>query len=122
MRFQKLQREDRTVFFPETHAMEALFRCRKRVWPKTHYTMGGILIDTRARVLDLCRQPIDGLYGAGEITGGIHERKPGEDPPLGIILCAGKNREQIELLELGRSGIHVAVYLTVLPPKDVQNE
>jgi flavocytochrome c len=43
-----------------------------RVWPKTHYTMGGVLIDTRARVLDLCRQPIDGLYGAGEITGGIH--------------------------------------------------
>jgi len=48
-----------------------------------------------------------------------HERKPGEDSPLGIILCAGKNTEQIELLELGRSGIHVAEYLTVLPPKDV---
>ena len=48
-----------------------------------------------------------------------YERKPGEDPPLGIILCAGKNAEQIELLELGRSGIHVAEYLTVLPPKDV---
>jgi len=48
-----------------------------------------------------------------------HERKPGEDSPLGIILCAGKNAEQIELLELGRSGIHVAEYLTVLPPKDV---
>ncbi|MDP2643913.1 MAG: PDDEXK nuclease domain-containing protein [Desulfobacterales bacterium] len=48
-----------------------------------------------------------------------HERKQGEDSPLGIILCAGKNSEQIELLELGRSGIHVAEYLTVLPPKDV---
>jgi predicted nuclease of restriction endonuclease-like (RecB) superfamily len=48
-----------------------------------------------------------------------HERKQNEDPPLGIILCAGKNTEQIELLELGRSGIHVAEYLTVLPPKDV---
>ncbi|NLI08839.1 MAG: DUF1016 domain-containing protein [Thermotogaceae bacterium] len=48
-----------------------------------------------------------------------YERKPGEDTPLGIILCAGKNVEQIELLELGRSGIHVAEYLTVLPPKDV---
>ncbi|OIP43945.1 MAG: cytoplasmic protein, partial [Desulfobacteraceae bacterium CG2_30_51_40] len=48
-----------------------------------------------------------------------HERKPGEDSPLGIILCAGKNAEQIELLELGRSGIHIAEYLTVLPPKDV---
>ena len=48
-----------------------------------------------------------------------HERKPDEDTPLGIILCAGKNSEQIELLELGRSGIHVAEYLTSLPPKDV---
>jgi len=48
-----------------------------------------------------------------------HERKPGEDSPLGIILCAGKNSEQIELLELGRSSIHGAEYLTVLPPKDV---
>lgn len=48
-----------------------------------------------------------------------YERKAGEDTPLGIILCAGKNSEQIELLELGRSGIHIAEYLTVLPPKDV---
>jgi len=48
-----------------------------------------------------------------------HERKPGEEQPLGIILCAGKNKEQIELLELGRTGIHIAEYLTVLPPKEV---
>lgn len=48
-----------------------------------------------------------------------HERKPDENTPLGIILCAGKNSEQIELLELGSAGIHVAEYLTALPPKDV---
>jgi predicted nuclease of restriction endonuclease-like (RecB) superfamily len=48
-----------------------------------------------------------------------HERQPGELPPLGIILCAEKNREQVELLELDGSGIHVAEYLTVLPPRDV---
>lgn len=48
-----------------------------------------------------------------------HERRPGEEPPLGIILCAGKSAEQIELLELGQSGIHVAEYLTALPPKEV---
>jgi hypothetical protein len=48
-----------------------------------------------------------------------HEREPGEDLPLGIILCAGKNSEQIELLELSAAGIHVAEYLTVLPPPDV---
>lgn len=48
-----------------------------------------------------------------------HDQEPDELPPLGIILCAGKKQEQIELLELDQSGIHVAEYLTVLPPKDV---
>ena len=48
-----------------------------------------------------------------------NEREPGENLPLGIILCAGKNTEQIELLELSTSGIHVAEYLTVLPPPEV---
>ena len=47
-----------------------------------------------------------------------HEQEPDEAPPIGIILCAGKKQEQIELLELGKSGIHVAEYLTVLPPRE----
>jgi predicted nuclease of restriction endonuclease-like (RecB) superfamily len=51
-----------------------------------------------------------------------YERQPDELPPLGIILCAGKNTEQVELLELGASGIHVAEYLTVLPPREVLHE
>ena len=50
------------------------------------------------------------------------ETEPGEEMPLGIILCAGKNTEQIELLELGAAGIHVAEYLTVLPPPEVLRE
>ncbi|MEO7851473.1 MAG: PDDEXK nuclease domain-containing protein [Rubrivivax sp.] len=48
-----------------------------------------------------------------------HDQEPGDGPPLGIILCAGKKQEQIELLELDKSGIHVAQYLTVLPPREV---
>ena len=48
-----------------------------------------------------------------------HEQKPGEAPPLGIILCTGKNREQVELLELDQNGIHVAEYLTGLPPRQL---
>jgi YhcG PDDEXK nuclease domain len=48
-----------------------------------------------------------------------YDQEPGEQPPLGIILCAGKKQEQIELLELDKSGIHVAEYLTVLPPREV---
>ena len=48
-----------------------------------------------------------------------YEQEADENPPLGIILCAGKKQEQIELLELDGSGIHVAEYLTALPPKAV---
>ena len=47
-----------------------------------------------------------------------HEQEPGENLPLGIILCTGKKQEQIELLELDKKGIHVAEYLTVLPPRE----
>jgi flavocytochrome c len=43
-----------------------------RMWPKVHYTMGGIQIDASARVMDLAHRPIPGLYAAGEITGGVH--------------------------------------------------
>ena len=48
-----------------------------------------------------------------------YEKEEGENEPLGIILCADKKEEQIELLELEKSGIHVAQYLTVLPPKEI---
>lgn len=48
-----------------------------------------------------------------------HEREQDELPPLGIILCTGKNHEQIELLELDQSGIHVAEYLTGLPSRQL---
>ena len=48
-----------------------------------------------------------------------HELEAGESSPLGIILCAGKNTEQMELLEMGSAGIHVAEYLTILPPPEV---
>jgi predicted nuclease of restriction endonuclease-like (RecB) superfamily len=46
-----------------------------------------------------------------------HERQPGEDPPLGLILCAEASHEQIELLEMHQDGIMVAEYWTELMPK-----
>jgi predicted nuclease of restriction endonuclease-like (RecB) superfamily len=48
-----------------------------------------------------------------------HERLPHEAKPLGIILCAGKDHEDIQYLELDKTGIHVAQYLTELPAQDV---
>jgi predicted nuclease of restriction endonuclease-like (RecB) superfamily len=46
-----------------------------------------------------------------------HEQEPDEAEPLGLILCAGKATEQIELLQLDQSGIRVAEYLTELPDR-----
>jgi predicted nuclease of restriction endonuclease-like (RecB) superfamily len=46
-----------------------------------------------------------------------HERQPGEEAPIGLILCAEASREQVELLEMHQDGILVAEYWTDLPPK-----
>lgn len=46
-----------------------------------------------------------------------YERREKEEPPVGLILCAEKTTEHVELLQLEKSGIRVAQYLTQLPPK-----
>ena len=48
-----------------------------------------------------------------------HEKEEDENDPLGLILCAEGSHEQIELLELVKSSIKIAEYLTELPPKDL---
>lgn len=48
-----------------------------------------------------------------------NEMQPGEETPLGLILCTEGSNEQIELLQLDASGIKVAQYMTELPPKEV---
>lgn len=48
-----------------------------------------------------------------------NERFDYENKPLGIILCAGKDHDDIEYLEMDKTGIHVAQYLTELPPKEI---
>ena len=46
-----------------------------------------------------------------------YESEPDEAEPIGMILCAGKSTEHVELLEVEKSGIHVATYWTKLLPK-----
>jgi predicted nuclease of restriction endonuclease-like (RecB) superfamily len=49
--------------------------------------------------------------------------EPDEAEPLGMILCAGKSEEHIALLELQKSGIHVASYWTdALPKKELERK
>ena len=48
-----------------------------------------------------------------------YERQDGENAPIGLILCAEKSREQIELLQLDQDAIMVAEYWTVFPERPV---
>ncbi len=48
-----------------------------------------------------------------------HEMEPGEESPLGLLLCTEGSKEQIELLQLDKAGIKVAQYMTELPPREL---
>ena len=48
-----------------------------------------------------------------------YEKQPEEELPIGLILCASKSEEHIELLQLSKSGIRVAAYMTDLPPQNL---
>lgn len=48
-----------------------------------------------------------------------YEMVQGENKPIGLILCAGKNEEHIELMHLKDNNIRVAEYLTILPDKQL---
>jgi predicted nuclease of restriction endonuclease-like (RecB) superfamily len=48
-----------------------------------------------------------------------YEKEPDEEAPIGLILCADKGDERVELLQLDQSGIRVASYLTDLPPRQL---
>ena len=51
-----------------------------------------------------------------------YSEKDDENSPIGLILCAGKNEEHIELLQLDKSNIKVAEYITQLPDKKILQE
>ena len=51
-----------------------------------------------------------------------HERAPGEEAPIGLILCASADAEQVELLQLDAKSIRVSEYLTALPPLPMLRE
>ena len=51
-----------------------------------------------------------------------NEMCEGEDDPIALILCAEKSQETVELMELDKGSIHVAQYLTKMPPKELLEE
>lgn len=51
-----------------------------------------------------------------------YEMMEGENQPIGLILCAGKSEEHVELMQLDKCNIRVADYLTKLPDKRILEE
>jgi predicted nuclease of restriction endonuclease-like (RecB) superfamily len=51
-----------------------------------------------------------------------YEKIEGENDPIGLILCSGKSSEHIELMQLDKSNIRVADYLTALPSPQILQE
>ncbi len=51
-----------------------------------------------------------------------NEAETDEKQPIGLILCAQGNSEQIELLQLDKTNIRVAEYITELLPKKLLRE
>ncbi len=44
-----------------------------------------------------------------------NDRAPGEEAPIGLILCAGADSEQVELMDMHSAGIRVAEYVSKIP-------
>jgi flavocytochrome c len=56
----------------DAHRIDAPPFYAVRLWPKVHYTSGGLGINARAQVIDLRGRPIPRLFAAGEVSGGVH--------------------------------------------------
>jgi cytochrome b involved in lipid metabolism len=66
------------------------------VQPVLHYTMGGLAVDTDGRVMDKNGIPMNGLYGAGEIMGGVHgENRLGGSSLLDCVVYGLASAEHI---------------------------
>merc|ERR1719160_2122269 len=75
------------------------------VTPVIHYTMGGIAIDSDARVLSKANESFPGLYAIGEASGGVH----------GDNRLAGNS-----LLECTVFGRHVGLNIAIQKPPTLQ--
>lgn len=60
------------MIFPETTPTAVAPFYAARLWPRVHYTMGGLVINKDAQVKNFDMQVIKGLYAAGEVAGAVH--------------------------------------------------
>ena len=65
-----IDKYNKTTFFHKFDLNKKIYSMI--ITPSVHYTMGGIKINSKAEVINTNGKTIKGLYGAGEVTGGVH--------------------------------------------------
>jgi urocanate reductase len=66
------EKDENGNYKEDTYTLDGVKLKIRLLAPSTHHTMGGVTIDENRHVLDKDGKAIDGLYAAGEVTGGIH--------------------------------------------------
>ncbi len=66
------EKNDDGSYKADTYKLDGVNLRIRLLAPSTHHTMGGVVVDTKRHVLDESGKAIEGLYAAGEVTGGIH--------------------------------------------------
>ena len=77
-----------------TYTLDGVLLRVRIMAPSTHHTMGGIVVDTERHVLDDNGNVIEGLYAAGEVTGGIHGGNRLGGNAIVEIFVSGRNAAQ----------------------------
>ncbi len=77
-----------------TYTLDGVLLRVRIMAPSTHHTMGGIVVDTQRHVLDDNGNVIEGLYAAGEVTGGIHGGNRLGGNAIVEIFVSGRNAAQ----------------------------
>ncbi|MDO4414067.1 MAG: FAD-dependent oxidoreductase [Erysipelotrichaceae bacterium] len=66
------EKDENGKYLADTYDLDGTQLRVRLMAPSTHHTMGGVKVDTERHVLDANGEIIEGLYAAGEVTGGIH--------------------------------------------------
>ena len=66
------EKDENGKYIADTYTLDGVKLKIRLLAPSTHHTMGGLKIDDERHVLDEDGNSIEGLYAAGEVTGGIH--------------------------------------------------
>ena len=81
-------KDENGKYLPETYRIDTLKVRFMR--PSTHHTMGGLKVDTDRHVLRADGSVIEGLYAAGEVTGGVFAGNRLGGNAITEILVSGK--------------------------------